>query len=160
MLYSIGYQRLSVTRLAEIVKRLNATLVDVRARPHSRRHEFDRKNLEMLMPYEWMGSELGGLGRAVKVSGIEKLDRRLRRGEELVLMCMEEMPSQCHRHHTICGPHFPQAAHIFRDNVIIAQDLTQVLAEAKAKLEAIGHTGKKPQINVPVSGDLDELFKV
>jgi hypothetical protein len=35
---------------------------------------------------------------------------------------MEEAPGDCHRHHAICGPHFPAAVHIFRDEQFTAKN--------------------------------------
>jgi hypothetical protein len=52
---------------------------------------------------------------------------------------MEEAPGDCHRHHAICGPHFPEAIHIFRDEqftvgalqaALNAGDATRLYGEA------------------------------
>jgi hypothetical protein len=40
---------------------------------------------------------------------------------------MEEAPGDCHRHHAICGPHFPAAVHIFRDEQFTAKMLQDAL---------------------------------
>jgi hypothetical protein len=41
---------------------------------------------------------------------------------------MEEAPGDCH--HAICGPHFPDAVHIFRDQQFTAKALQDALDSA------------------------------
>jgi hypothetical protein len=37
---------------------------------------------------------------------------------------MEHSPADCHRHQLICGPHFPDAVHVFEGGLHTAADLT------------------------------------
>jgi hypothetical protein len=70
--------------------------------------------------YQQRGHELGGHGHTT-VDGIDRLRLDAERAT-LLLLCMEEAPGDCHRHHAICGPHFPGAVHIFRDDAIHSQN--------------------------------------
>jgi hypothetical protein len=69
--------------------------------------------------YEYRGDRLGGHG-ATTPAGIAELGRERR---TVLLMCKEESPGECHRHHAICGPHFPDAIHIFREELLTAASL-------------------------------------
>jgi hypothetical protein len=44
-----------------------------------------------------------------------------------LLLCAEEAPGDCHRHHDICGPHFPGAVHIFCDELFTAGALQEAI---------------------------------
>lgn len=128
MIYTIGYQKITPKQLLTILCGLNATLVDVRSSPQSRKAGFSRKALTALLgdgQYEWQGEGLGGR-RAIDPAAIEAL--RARR-DHVMLMCMEESPLACHRHNTICGPHFPRALHIFQGELIRAGDLAKAVAD-------------------------------
>jgi len=52
---------------------------------------------------------------------------------------MEEAPGDCHRHLAICGPHFPEAIHIFRDEQFTARAL-QVALDAGDMARLYGET--------------------
>jgi uncharacterized protein (DUF488 family) len=124
MLYTIGYQRLTPQRLAQFVDALQALLVDCRHKPSSRIAGFGRYQLEQRfgMRYAWRGSILGGSGNTTS-EGFRYL-REVSRGDgNLLLMCMEEAPGDCHRHHDICARHFPDAIHIFQDELFTARAL-------------------------------------
>jgi hypothetical protein len=127
MIYTVGYQRLTSRRLEKIVGDLNAILVDCRYRPFSQRPEFggDRLAEQFGSRYQQRGHELGGHGHTTA----EGIDRLRLDGERatLILLCMEEAPSDCHRHHAICGLHFPEAIHIFRDEQFTAMALQAAL---------------------------------
>jgi hypothetical protein len=60
------------------------------------------------------------------VGGIDRLRLDAERAT-LLLLCMEEAPGDCHRHHAICGLHFPAAVHIFRDEQFTAKTLQDAL---------------------------------
>lgn len=135
MIFTIGYQRLAPDRLSEIVNRLDALLVDVRAKPHSRKAGYGNKQIQARFgeAYIWQGRLLGGPGGGGQTTqdGINWLKAQKRR--TLLLMCLEEAPWDCHRHHLICGPHFPNAVHIHQGDMIFARDLTKYLADDKAE---------------------------
>ena len=109
MIYTIGYQRLSLAGLQKIVTLNNMVLIDVRAKPYSRRLEFSRNSLEAALGplYRWHGDTLGGKGQSIDQRGVTAIAAI--KTKNVLLMCMEEAPEHCHRHHTICGPHFPDA---------------------------------------------------
>jgi hypothetical protein len=123
MIYTLGYARLKPRRLAEIATGLHATVIDCRSIPISRIPGFGKRQLVDLLGarYEHRGDRLGGRG-ATTPAGIAELGRDAQR-RTLLLMCMEEAPGDCHRHITICAPHFPEAIHIFRDELLLAADL-------------------------------------
>ena len=127
LIYTIGYQRLTSRRLEKIVGDLDAILVDCRYRPFSQRLEFsgDRLAEQFGARYQQRGHELGGHGHTT-VDGIDRLRLDAERAT-LLLLCMEEAPGDCHRHHAICGPHFPAAVHIFRDEQFTAKTLQDAL---------------------------------
>ena len=127
LIYTIGYQRLTSRRLEKIVGDLDAILVDCRYRPFSQRPEFsgDRLAEQFGARCQQRGHELGGHGHTT-VDGIDRLRLDAERAT-LLLLCMEEAPGDCHRHHAICGPHFPAAVHIFRDEQFTAKTLQDAL---------------------------------
>ena len=99
---AIEYQNL---KNSEILKNLLQEkgikiLLDVRSKPYSRKHAFNKKKLELLLPavgiqYMWAGKTLGGF------SEIDEVDiRKLafwQKDKIACLMCMEANPDQCHR---------------------------------------------------------------
>jgi hypothetical protein len=122
-IYSIGYQRLPLSRLIEIVRELDALLVDVRLKPYSWNPDYRRANLESFFgkQYTWMGRVLGGFDHVVP-EGIAWIKQE-RKKRTLLLLCVEHNPLNCHRHHAICGPHFQDAIHIVGQDLILACDL-------------------------------------
>lgn len=132
MIYTIGYQAITPAKLKKIAEKLDATVIDVRARPRSRKPGFGREALARVLGprYLWKGDELGGPGGGGKVTaeGIAAL-RRLRRRSSLILLCLEHAPGDCHRHHDICAPHFPKAIHICDDEMIRAHELARAIAD-------------------------------
>jgi hypothetical protein len=109
LIYTIGYQRLTSLRLEAIIGDLDAILLDCRYRPFSQRPEFggDRLAERFGARYHRRGHELGGRGHTTP-EGIEGLHHDAE-NSTLLLLCMEEAPGDCHRHHAICGPRFPRA---------------------------------------------------
>ena len=126
-IYTIGYAALRPVRLFEITEQLKATVIDCRYKPYSRVPGFDRPMLTDLFGarYEWRGHDLGGFGH-VTSQGIAFIRNSKR---NLLLMCMEEAPGECHRHRDICAPYFPRAIHVYRDELILASDLEHAVRE-------------------------------
>lgn len=135
MIYTLGYQCLTPERLREIVLALDAVLLDCRAKPVSRIPGFGGRQLEALMRphpgeakrYLPMGDMLGGFGQVTEggIASLQLYDDDL---ANCVLLCREEHPIDCHRHHAITGPHYPQAMHIYRDRLFFSRDLLRVQA--------------------------------
>jgi uncharacterized protein (DUF488 family) len=126
MIYTIGYQRLSPQRLLHIAEKLKATVVDCRTIPVSRKKGFGKNQLAELLKSRYVHRpDLGGRGSLTK-GGIAWL--KAYPGVAL-LMCMEHEPGNCHRHWDICGPHFPEAIHIFEDELFTAKELSRAEAE-------------------------------
>jgi len=134
VMYTVGYSKMSsASHLLTLADDLDAVIIDVRARPVSRKPGFSKSNLVSLLAsrYEWHGDVLGGRvkgrGPGVTKEGIDLL--RSRGGENLVLMCMEHEPWLCHRRGEICAPYFPDAIHIMGDEGIVERDLAVILAD-------------------------------
>jgi uncharacterized protein (DUF488 family) len=145
MIYTIGYQRLEVAQLDAILDELDADLVDVRSAPHSRRPEFRKAELEKHFGsrYIWKGDVLGGIPKGatthrVTDAGIDWLKCRER---NVLLMCAEHHPGDCHRHLLIAGPHFPEALHIWEGGLYRAGDLTASYLGEGDDIEAVGGLG-------------------
>jgi uncharacterized protein (DUF488 family) len=141
VIYTIGYQCLTPTRLREVVLGLGAVLIDCRERPISRKPGFGFRQLQVLLPtdnYALAGHLLGGRGN-VKQAGIDRLEQVYYRSKSkhCVLMCMEHHPADCHRHTDITGVHFPRALHIMDDMIHESGDL-QAAIEGKRSYESIG----------------------
>jgi len=144
MIYTIGYQGLAPAALLRIVEHLDAVLIDCRHRPVSRIPGYGGNQLNLLlnagrmlgrqpMRYEQHGHHLGGRGN-VKPDGITELCLRFKpipgftKGPHCILMCMEEAPWECHRHHDIVKPHFPDALHIYAGLLYSPADIDQAIA--------------------------------
>jgi hypothetical protein len=125
MLLTIGYQRLRPERLLQLATAFDATVLDCRYKPLSRRAGFGGRQLAALLGerYRWAGESLGGYGRTTP-NGIASLKEFLETPRNAMLLCMEESPAECHRHDAICDPHFPNALHICRDDVLKASALS------------------------------------
>jgi hypothetical protein len=124
-IFTIGYSALRPVRLFEIATQLRATVIDCRYKPYSRIPGFDMPMLKVLFngQYEWHGYQLGGFGHTTS-EGIAFLRKQRR---NVLLMCMEEAPGECHRHRDICAPYFPAALHIFKDEMIKCVELERAL---------------------------------
>ncbi|MGD0155088.1 MAG: hypothetical protein ABSB50_03255 [Terracidiphilus sp.] len=125
MIYSVGYARLTPVRLFEIAQQLKAVIIDCRYKPYSSIPGFDRPMLADLFGarYEWRGDHLGGFGHTTS-EGIALIRNTQ---HNLLLMCAEEAPGECHRHSDICAPYFPSALHIYRNEMIAAVELERAL---------------------------------
>jgi hypothetical protein len=131
MIYTIGYERLSVDFLGRLLTALDATLIDCRSVPWSRKSGWTGAALAARFGarYEQRGRELGGKSPSHTTrDGIARLIRDGQR-RNLMLMCMEEAPGDCHRHHAICGPHMPDAIHVFGDELVEARELQRAIDE-------------------------------
>jgi hypothetical protein len=126
VIFSIGYQRLTVAELARLAEQLDAVVWDVRGVPVSRKRGFGRRQLEAALGsrYEWHGATLGNKGaHAVTLEGLAELAAEAR---HVILLCQEEAPGECHRHHQIALPLVAQGVHvmhIYRDEIIDAAEL-------------------------------------
>lgn len=141
MIYTIGYQRLTAEQLQTVVTKLGAMLIDCRAKPVSRRAGFGGRQLEARFKgrYIQAGHFLGGFEQTTE-PGLQWLRDMAAQGN-VILMCMEEAPGECHRHHLICGPHFPEATHIYQDELLTAESLQSAI-DRDTDYEIIGSLEK------------------
>jgi uncharacterized protein (DUF488 family) len=101
MLYSIGYQKITVDQLiSELQRRSIGWLVDVRSKPYSRKHEFNQKQLREALEfyniaYVWKGDTLGGFSLIAEADIAELA--KWQEDKIACLMCMEADPLKCHR---------------------------------------------------------------
>jgi hypothetical protein len=146
LIFTIGYQALRPQRLLDIAEALNALVVDVRVVPRSRKPGFSKGALVELLGKRYipMGQELGGRGHTTD-GGIAWLDPSKRK-TDLILLCLEEAPGECHRHHDICSRHFPDAVHIYRDELVTARSLDL-------------STARGDEIEYQLAGSLAELIE-
>ena len=96
-IYTIGYQKLTVDRLIQIMTEKNIDrVIDIRSKPYSRFPEWNTNALKKRLGarYIWKGDILGGLSGPVPEQGIEYLATT---NETVVLLCMEHDPARCHR---------------------------------------------------------------
>lgn len=105
MIYSIGYEKLTVKDLKKVMKQYHIGLIiDVRSIPYARlaKQEFNRNRLsEYFGPrYEWKGDILGGKTGPALEAGIEYLVKQ--NGQKSnILLCVENDPKRCHRFYDI-----------------------------------------------------------
>jgi len=104
MIYSIGYQRVTLAQVTKLMDEKGVNLlIDVRSYPNSRhpsKHEFNRNRMETSLGtrYQWLGDVLGGKHGPAKEAGIDRLVALSEKGNHtLILMCMEHDPCDCHR---------------------------------------------------------------
>lgn len=130
MIFTIGYQKLPINQLERILEALGdgALLIDVRSSPQSRKPGYGQHDLRTRFGdrIRFSGSLLGGRG-AISMVAIDRLRELSDCGRNLLLMCMEHSPVDCHRHHAITGPHFPGAIHIFEDALLLSSDLEDTI---------------------------------
>jgi uncharacterized protein (DUF488 family) len=128
MIYTIGYQRITQGQLLHAAQTFGATVVDVRSVPSSRKPGFSRRALEAALGprYEWHGDKLGGRPGPT-ADGLAWLARQTR---SVLLLCLEEAPGDCHRHHAIGAPlaqRGVEVRHICKDQVFTAAELALAL---------------------------------
>lgn len=116
-LFSIGHSNHTDEKLLSLLQLHGiACLADVRSAPYSRYNpQFNRERLAAFLQengidYAWLGDSLGGRRKtgdeyaydAVFKQGLQQL---LHTGAAQVtaMMCSEEDPRHCHRHHIICS---------------------------------------------------------
>jgi uncharacterized protein (DUF488 family) len=148
-LFTIGHSNLEIADfLAVLAARSVQILCDVRSRPASFRFpQFNREPLEALLAsaslrYEFFGESLGGRPADLRVyftdgrvdyaarrkspefaAGIDRL-LGLSRAANIVLMCAEEDPLQCHRFLMICPALLERGvvpAHLRRGGILESQ---------------------------------------
>ena len=104
MIYSIGYQKLTLDELKQILEQYNISLlIDVRSVPYSRKPQFNRKRLEQVFgsdSYVWKGDILGGKYGPATEEGIDFLLQHDKQKNQ-ILMCLETDPRDCHRYQDI-----------------------------------------------------------
>ena len=130
MIYTIGYENLTFNKLKTIVHGLEATLIDCRGSSRRAKRGFGRWQLteKLGARYEYHGRHLGNRppGSTVTRDGIQMLANRSK-NETLLLLCVCEGRGECHVHGMICGPHFPDAIHIYQDGLIYARDMNTAM---------------------------------
>jgi len=105
MIYTIGYQRITVNQLIYYLNENRITeLVDVRSRPFGRRTVFNKPRLKQSLAtaginYHWAGLTLGGFSE-INQRAIDWL-ASYQAKYTVCLMCMEADPKKCHRDYEI-----------------------------------------------------------
>ena len=100
MIYSTGYERITIDELEETMKKYNIALIlDVRSVPYSRRPDkygFNKNQMTLKFgdAYRWKGDVLGGKQGPVSQEAIQYLANL---EENNILLCLEENPLACHR---------------------------------------------------------------
>ena len=115
--YTIGYGNRSLEYLIDMVQSFNISyLVDIRSYPHSVHEEFNKENLEIVLPKNnIVYSHCPGLGglrdgsymdytktdefRKYYSRLVNKIEAVNKAGSGIVLMCAEKNPKDCHRYH-------------------------------------------------------------
>ena len=129
--FSVGYSALAPADLKALVTGLRVVLIDVRSRPSARvKRGFARADLEELLGrrYEHRPG-LGGFGPGPSVEELKELAADPRR---MLLMCSEQAPFECHRHHAIAMPLAVAGVtvhHVFLDEVVTAVELQRAVDE-------------------------------
>jgi uncharacterized protein (DUF488 family) len=142
VIYTIGYQALTPAKLAATVQALNARLFDCRSSPRSRIAGFGGNQLRELLgdeAYLYVGYSLGG--RAPINAQAVKAIKRQHDGPDkrnAILMCLEDSPTDCHRHTAICGPHIPNALHIL-DGCLFTVAGIEAVMQGGAAPEPVGY---------------------
>lgn len=99
MIYTIGYQNLTLEQLRHLMDEKDINLlVDVRSKPYSRKAEFNQNNLKKHLDekYLWLGHTCGGLtGKPVPEKCLKEIISQA--GKNILIMCMENYPCDCHR---------------------------------------------------------------
>jgi uncharacterized protein (DUF488 family) len=100
-IYSIGYQKLTIARLIEVMTDRGVNLlIDLRCKPYGRLKDFNRNALVKIFGnrYSWQGETLGGFCGPVAKEAIESLSKL---SGSVLIMCMEHDPLKCHRYQDI-----------------------------------------------------------
>ena len=124
-IYTVGYARLTLDALAAIADVCQATIVDVRGRPVSRKRGFGRRQLETRFGtrYVWRGETLGNKPpNCITAEGLLWLKEQ---PGNFLLLCLEENPLECHRHEIaldLSGMGI-KVLHIYQDEVVEAEEV-------------------------------------
>jgi len=124
MIYTVGYQNITIEQLEQIMEEKDiGLLIDVRSIPYSRnpgKREFNKNRLRDVLgdlKYVWWGDICGGKRGPVIPTCIESLKLYAMPGEEnILLLCLEGDPRECHRYYDISIrllEHDIDAVHIF-----------------------------------------------
>lgn len=119
--FAIGYSKIKTSDIRDIVVYTDSILVDVRSNPFSRwRPELNRKAISEYLGKRYMfaGDTLGGRGKKDFVAGFNALPKK----SNLILMCSEYFPTECHRHRILLEA-FPDGIHIIEDELVTATEL-------------------------------------
>jgi uncharacterized protein (DUF488 family) len=123
MLYTIGYERLTIEDLIHVQRWSQMPIVDVRSKPRGRvKRGFSADDLINVFGDTYIArTDLGGLA--------ERDDWRLERiPRSGILLCQEEAPGDCHRHELLI--HFGlNGRHIYRDELVLASELAASIRE-------------------------------
>jgi uncharacterized protein (DUF488 family) len=150
MIYTIGYQFISLDGLVSVMdKRHIDLLVDVRSVPYSRvpeKYEFNRNRMEKSLGerYLWLGDECGGkkpltkkcIDDIVALATAQEEDLLGPRDRNLLLLCMEHDPLQCHRFYDLSKKLLKrgvEAYHIRGSQLITTTDLITEERDVKEK---------------------------
>lgn len=105
MIYTVGYQNITIEQLEKIMNEKNiGLLIDVRSIPYSRnpqKYEFNKNRLQNLLGtrYIWMGDVCGGKHGHVSLNCIETLQlHNIPGAQNILLLCLENDPCDCHRY--------------------------------------------------------------
>jgi len=146
MIYTIGYEKLTVQQLIQILKEYKVDyLFDVRSNPHSKREEFSKINLQRAInqaeiDYHWLGATLGGRN-PINEDAIFKLHTQ-GRFTVICLLCLEHIPQKCHRYNEIAmrlaaAPYESQILHlvpVIDKDLPIVSKVNKVLTGNQAEL--------------------------
>lgn len=119
MLLTIGYQYITPEVLRARAKALNAVVIDVRSSVKRTKAGFGSRQLQQLLGDGGYvhRPDLGGrgdgptgeaMGWLIGTVAVEEM-----KGRNVIVMCQEGAPGECHRHHKIAWPRYPDALHIF-----------------------------------------------
>src|ERR1039458_5678638 len=129
MIYTIGYDHMTTMDLLAAMAALQVErLIDVRSIPHSRMRGWGNHQVRVALgpKYHWAGAGLGGRGDGPTTAAVEALSKTPY-ATRVMLMCKEEAPGDCHRHHGIAVPlyqiHGVDCVHVFQDHLILASEL-------------------------------------
>ncbi|MBN1123021.1 MAG: DUF488 domain-containing protein [Anaerolineae bacterium] len=103
--YTFGYEKRKPEELLCEVERLDAVVIDVRFKPYSRVKGWGRKDLESMLGerYRWVqafgneGYKSGSLALMDVEAGCREVAPLLEAGSNLILLCYEANPAECHR---------------------------------------------------------------
>ena len=134
MIFSIGYQALTQAQLVALASRLHATVVDVRGGVRRAKKGFLVSELARALgpAYVWKGDVLGNKGgNCVREEGLAWLAAQT---SNVLLLCLEEAPAECHRHSLIALPLASRGVrvhHVMGDEVVLAAELQAAIVEGR-----------------------------